>query len=219
MKKNLFCFFIFITALAYGQDFRNVTWNMQKIDVSKLETATPIETSHDDVLNYSVDIADYSLTLQYLFVDNLLYGASYFRDITNNNIINSYNNQKVFFDKMLDLLSMKYGKGELISKENDILVFYDFKNKSIKKYVNDDIESFLDINETNNSIQLKHLDENIFNIGYVYCVKFKTNTTVILLWVQQKGSEIHQEIMYMSNDAYAKINGNILKQLTNDSGL
>lgn len=219
MKKLFFLCFILCATIIYAQDFRNVSWGMTKEEVIKNESADAKDSDRDDVLYYSVIIDEYNLNLQYLFTANQLYCATYFRGFENDNYAESYNIQKRFFMKMTDLLNLKYGKGELVNKDEDLFAYYDPSQNIMRKYVNEDIDSFIDINETLNSIQYKQMRKNLFSIGYVYCIKYNTESTVILLLVNQKNSDINQEILYISKKSYNQMNKNIRDALIKNSGL
>jgi hypothetical protein len=220
MRKILFIFVPCCPCMIFGQDFRKVSWKMSKDEVQKIETADNKGKIHDDTLDYQVSINDYDFDLQYLFTQSdKLYAASYYRQFVDNSYMNSYLSQKSFLLKMKDELDLKYGNSILINKDDDILFFYDTKMKRIKKYVNYDIDDFLDENESTNSVDYKNFAQNIFNIGYIYCLKYITDKTIICLYVQQEGENIHQEIMYSEKSAYEYMNQEIKKEVIKNSDL
>ena len=220
MRKFLFIFVLCYPCMIFGQDFRKVSWKMSKDEVQKIETADNKGKIHDDTLDYKVSINDYDFDLQYLFTQSdKLYAASYYRQFIDNSYMNSYLSQKNFFLKMKDELDLKYGNSILINKDDDILFFYDNKIKRIRKYVNYDIEDFLDENESTNSVDYKNFAKNLFVIGYTYCLKYITDKTIICLYVQQEGENIHQEIMYSEKSAYEYMNQEIKQEVIKNSDL
>lgn len=220
MKKLLIAFIILIPLVIAAQDFRNVSWGMTIDEVRNTESNTQAATGPNTTLTYNVKVNEFDLVLQYIFSeDNKLIGASYFRQMTSNNYLEAYRSQKRFFLSIRDGLNLKYGNAILPNKEIDIFLFYDQSTNSIKKYVNDDLYTFLDATETSNNIENKHITKNIFSIGYSYCIKYSTDTTIIILLVQQKRENIHQEILYIDKNEYALLNNQLRKKIIESSDL
>lgn len=128
MRRTLFfsIIFLLITVTGCGQgstssqkenvnsppDFRNVSWGMSMSDVQKSEKEAMSPKKIGNSLWYKIEVNGKLFSLSYDFVDDKLYGASYFAYgfVVDNSYINDYNSLK-------SMLIEKYGKPTLDKME------------------------------------------------------------------------------------------------------
>ena len=218
MRKFLcICICLFCYSL-YSQDFRNVNWGMSIEEVQKNEKAEQITQSDKNYLQYSVSINNYDLTLYYLFSENKLWGAEYNGTRTNQSVVSSYKNHKTFFLTMKNTLDLKYGNPIIPSASDDFFVYYD--NGKQRKYVNYELNDFLDSAESDELIIYKMVNQRIGSDGYTYSLKYEYKHVVIILTATQKQDDLIWDISYITKEAYKGLNTNIKDSvLKNSEGL
>lgn len=122
-KKNVFLFmgcvlfFAFVDiSFANGFDFRKTRWGMSVDEVIKSEKAEPVDREDKDggemKLDFSTRFLGENFTVKYTFFDGHLFGGEY---VTLRE--NYLSECEKFYEKMVEVLSVKYGKGY---KNNDM---------------------------------------------------------------------------------------------------
>lgn len=216
-KMLIICGCLFCYSL-YAQDFRNVNWGMSIEEVQKNEQSELVTKSDENYLQYSVTINNYDLSLYYLFSNKNLWGAEYTSTRTNQSVVSSYKNHKTFFRTMKNTLDLKYGNPIIPSSSDDFIVFYD--NNRLRKYVNYELNDFLDSAEADDLIVYKMVNQRIGSDGYTYCLKYEYQNTIILLISTQKQDDLIWDISYITKEAYKSMNTNIKNNvLKNSEGL
>lgn len=210
MRHLFFILFLLVTYNIFCEnDFRNVKWGMTKDEVQKSETAEMNnDNKHKSTLEYKVNLNGDLLKLEYLFdaSNDKLFGGDY-NETFDIIYVKGYKTFKQFFIKYKNLLDSKYGKSSFPDKNVDYFLCYDLKTGELKSNINNDFENYIIPEENIPKSQLYEDSENrliqqIIDNGFSYCIKYKTKTTTIILWV----NEVSRNIMYIQNEYYAKLN-------------